>query len=217
MTRNLKPKMKIVTENPLNAETPESAWLEKLTPNSLFYVRNHFAIPELSTDSWNLKVHGHVEAERSFSFEQIKSLPQSKQKVLLECAGNGRSTLEPPIKGTVWGFGAVAQAEFTGTSLHNLLELVSPNDRAIETLFIGADQGKVRTGVEIPYARSMPMEAAKSNDVLLAWEMNGEPLPPRTWLSFAPHRARRIWHVLREMAGRDPVDRQYISGIFPGG
>ncbi len=178
MAPNLKPKLKIITEQPLNAETPASAWLEKETPNSLFYVRNHFDIPELSAESWKLKVIGEVETERSFSLEQIKSLQQSKQRVLLECAGNGRSTLEPPIKGTVWGFGAVAQAEFTGTALSNLLELVSANDRAIEALFIGADQGKVRTGDEIPYARSMPLSAANVKDVLLAWGMNGEALPP---------------------------------------
>ena len=171
-------KMRIITEQPLNAETPEAAWLEELTPAPLFYVRNHFEIPDLSADTWEMKVHGEVDQEIKLSLDQIKSLPHSSQRVLLECAGNGRSTLSPPIKGTVWGFGAVAQAEFKGTSLKNVLNLVSPNKRAIEALFIGADQGKVRTGKEVPYARSISIDEAMDDDILLAWEMNGAPLLP---------------------------------------
>lgn len=171
-------KMKIITEQPLNAETPEAAWLEALTPAPLFYVRNHFDIPELPADNWEMKIHGEVEQAIKISLEQIKSLPHSTQRVLLECAGNGRSTLEPPIKGTTWGFGAVAQAEFKGTSLKHVLQMVSPKQSAIEALFIGADHGKVRTGEEVPYARSMSMDEAMHEDVLLAWEMNGEALLP---------------------------------------
>jgi DMSO/TMAO reductase YedYZ molybdopterin-dependent catalytic subunit len=170
--------LNLVSEHPLNAETPHDALQENITPNNLFYVRNHFDVPDSQVETWELSVNQKVSHPQKFSLKDLKGMPSRKLTVLLECAGNGRSSLSPPIKGTAWNLGAVSQAEFYGTPLHHLLEIVRPTRDAIEVLFTGADQGLVRTGGITSYARSLPLEIANHPDVLLAWEMNGEPLPP---------------------------------------
>lgn len=169
--------MNVVSKEPLNAETPRQALQEELTPNALFYVRNHFEIPHIDAATWTLQVGGAVERPRSFSLEEIKALPHHQHRVVLECAGNGRVSLNPQVKGTTWGEGAVAQADFGGTSLKNLLDLVGVGDPVVEVLFTGADSGKVRTGETAAYARSLTLDLSQHPDVLLAWEMNGEALP----------------------------------------
>lgn len=171
------PRLNMVSEQPLNAETPHEALQEDLTRNDLFYVRNHFDVPKVHAESWRIRVDDKVRHPQQFSLRDLKNLPTRKMTVLLECAGNGRSTLNPPVKGTPWDLGAVSQAEFSGTPLHHLLEIVQPTKDAIEVLFVGADKGKVRTGEVTAYARSLKLEMAYDPDVLLAWEMNGESLP----------------------------------------
>ena len=170
--------MKIISASPLNAETPTQALHEDLTPNELFYVRNHFDIPQLDPQSWSLEIISLDGSQRTFSLDQIQALPQRSQIVLLECAGNGRTHLDPLVAGTTWGDGAVAQAEFTGISLSSLLNEFDLPENVIEILFTGADSGKVRTGETTAYARSLVPQAALHPDVLLAWQMNGQPLPP---------------------------------------
>ncbi len=172
------PQLIPVSERPFNAETPPQALREPLTPNPQFYVRNHFDVPSLDADSWSLQVNGAVNSPQTFTLEALQALPNRTKTILLECAGNGRTTLDPPIKGTTWDLGAVAQAQFTGIPLGEVLALAGPQPEAVEVRFTGADQGKVRTGETAAYARSLPLEMAYNPDVLLAWAMNGEPLPP---------------------------------------
>lgn len=176
--RSGSPRLTRVSEHPFNAEPPLVTFQEQLTPNDLFYVRNHFDVPEIQAETWNLAINGKVSSPQLFSLKDLRSLPTRKLTVLLECAGNGRSTLHPPINGTAWDLGALSVAEFFGVSLHHLLEVVQPAPDAIEVLFTGADRGKVRTGEITAYARSLSLEMANHPDVLLAWEMNGEALPP---------------------------------------
>lgn len=166
-----------VSEQPYNAETPLSALNETLTSNDLFYVRNHFDVPQLNLSDWALNVGGAVEDARKFALDEIRSLPNRSLLVPLECAGNGRTTLDPLVSGTQWGLGAIAQAEFTGTSLSNILDLVHPAEQSKEVVFTGADRGEVRTGETTNYTRSLPLDIARHPDVLLVWEMNSQPLP----------------------------------------
>lgn len=170
-------KMIIISEQPFNAETPLSALRKPLTPNDLFYVRNHFDVPDVDEAAWKLSVGGAVGSSRQFTLEEIQAFPSRKILALLECAGNGRTSLEPPVNGTLWDLGAVAQAEFSGTSLHNVLDLVNPAADSIEALFTGADCGEVRTAESAHYARSLPLELALHPDVMLVWDINGEKLP----------------------------------------
>ena len=169
--------MTVVSANPLNAETPVQALQKDLTPNDLFYVRNHFDIPQIDPQSWSLDVAALDGKLHSFSIQQLQALPQRSQIVLLECAGNGRQSLDPQVSGTIWGDGAVSQAEFTGISLNSIFEQMELSEDIVEVLFTGADSGKVRTGETTAYARSLSLENSLHPDVLLAWQMNGRPLP----------------------------------------
>jgi DMSO/TMAO reductase YedYZ molybdopterin-dependent catalytic subunit len=170
------PKLQIVTENPFNAETPFSALKDDPTASDSFYVRNHFPIPNLDLPEFRLKVNGSLRDPLEISLDQLKSYGETKLIAVMECAGNGRTSMKPAIKGTAWNLGAVSQAEFTGTSLLNLLNEADPSTVAVEVRFTGADQGKIHTGEINRYARSLPLEAAMHPDTLLVWEMNGQPL-----------------------------------------
>ena len=166
-----------ISEKPLNTETPQSALRDQITPNHSFYVRNHFEVPSIDDSTWKLKVEGTVNNAIEFTLESIQALPQRDMVVLLECAGNGRTTLDPPVKGILWDLGAVAQAKFTGTPLKSLLDLLETPANTVEVLFTGADSGEVETGESTPYARSLPIDIAVHPDVMLVWAMNDEPLP----------------------------------------
>lgn len=166
-----------ITTEPYNAETPHAALMKDITPTDLFYVRNHFAVPIIDAGDWALELGGAVEKPLQFSLLEIQKLPPKTLNVILECAGNGRSTLNPAPNGTPWNLGAVSQARFTGTSLNNLFKELTISRDAIEMLFVGADQGTTRTNQTTTYARSLPLEVALHPDTMLAWEMNGEPLP----------------------------------------
>lgn len=171
-------KLHTVTDNPTNKETPLQGLQSSITPNDLFYIRNHFDVPEVQAEGWRLSINGAVSTSSQRTLEQIKALPQQTLTVLLECAGNGRTSLNPPPNGTRWNLGAVSQAEFTGASLKHLLDQIEHDANVIELLFTGADAGQVHTGEITEYARSLPLAAAQDPNILLCWEMNGEPLSP---------------------------------------
>lgn len=168
----------LLTERPLNDETPLEALAHPRTPTPLFYRRSNFDIPELDPAAWSLAVGGHVAAPREVDLEFLRALPRHEVTVTMECAGNGRSLVTPLPPGHPWGLCAVSTASFAGVSLRDLLDLVRPAEGAVEVLFRGADAGEVEPGREVPFARSLPLQALRDPDVLLAWEMNGAPLRP---------------------------------------
>ena len=169
-------KLQPVSQQPFNAETPMAVLGFDLTPTDLFYVRNHFDVPSLDNEQFSLNVNGAVESPSELSIEQLKKFPKRDLLVVMECAGNGRASMNPVIKGTPWNLGAISQAIFRGTSLGNILETADYLTNAIEVRFTGSDQGVIRTGEVERYARSLPIEVALHPDTLLAWEMNGDPL-----------------------------------------
>ena len=170
-------KLKPVSDKPYNAETPFAALRSKVTPSDLFYVRNHFDVPSLDINLFSLIINGAGVKQNLLSIDQLKKFPERDLHVVMECAGNGRSSMNPAIKGTPWNLGAISQASFTGTSLRNILESVGYTKDANEVRFTGMDHGEIRTGGTTQYARSLPLEAALHEDTILAWQMNGEPLP----------------------------------------
>jgi DMSO/TMAO reductase YedYZ molybdopterin-dependent catalytic subunit len=170
-------KLKPVSDKPFNAETPFAALHSDVTPADLFYVRNHFDVPSLDINQFSLIINGAAAKQNQLSIEQLKKFPERDLHVVMECAGNGRASMNPTIKGTPWNLGAISQANFTGTSLRNILESVDYTKNAIEVRFTGMDQGMVRTGGMAQFARSLPLEVALHEDTMLAWQMNGDPLP----------------------------------------
>jgi DMSO/TMAO reductase YedYZ molybdopterin-dependent catalytic subunit len=169
------------SENPLNLEMPFSSLDSFLTPTKSFYVRTHFPIPAIDRDAWWLHVEGEVEKAFAINYEQLMTFESFTAPVTLECAGNNRSFLKPKVKGVQWALGAVSTAEWTGVRLSTLLDRASPKSNACEVILEGADCGMLEEPKsppgELTFARSIPLEKAR-RDVLLAYKMNGDDLPP---------------------------------------
>ncbi|WP_263366961.1 sulfite oxidase [Edaphobacter bradus] len=165
--------------HPLNAETSIPALIGSVVmPNPRFYVRNHFQIPRLDQSSWRLKVGGLVERPQSLSLRDLVKIPTQSSFVTLECAGNGRSMLDPRVDGEQWDLGAVSTAEWTGVPLVEVLDRAGVKAGAIEVVFRGADSGKLDANSEtIRFERSLSIDDARESEALLAYAMSGEPLP----------------------------------------
>ena len=165
--------------HPLNCETPIPELVGGVVmPNARFYVRSHFQIPDLDATTFRLTVSGCVERPLSFSLRDLHSMPSQTLIVTLECAGNGRTLFRPPVEGEKWNLGAVSTAEWTGVPLAEVLDRAGALTQAREVLFRGADGGRLadHSGPK-HFERSLQIDNARHPEVLLAYAMNGEPLP----------------------------------------
>jgi sulfane dehydrogenase subunit SoxC len=149
-----------------------------VTPAGLHYLLIHYDIPPVDPREWRLEVGGLVERTRSLSLDELRGRPARTVAVTMECAGNGRAQLSPRPLSQPWLVEAVGTAEWTGAPLRPLLEEAGVGDGAVEVVFTGLDRG-YEGGVEQAYERSLPLEEALGDDVLLAYELNGAPLPPQ--------------------------------------
>jgi DMSO/TMAO reductase YedYZ molybdopterin-dependent catalytic subunit len=165
--------------HPLNCETSIPALIGgTVMPNARFYIRNHFQIPTFDAPAFRLSVAGLVDRTLMLSLRDLMNMPSRTLAVTLECAGNGRKFLNPPIDGEQWNLGAASTAEWTGVPLNELLNRAGIRSDGREVLFRGADCGTVDDCAEtIRFERSLPIDTAREGDVLLAYAMNGEPLP----------------------------------------
>ena len=165
----------VITREPFNAETRLERHDGPLTPSGLHYVRSHFAFPSPPA---SIAIAGTVQRPGSVSIADLRALEARTVAVTLECAGNGRSFLQPPAPGEQWGLGAVSTARWTGPSLRSILEPAGLAASVIEILFRGADAG-IPPGDErqIAFERSLPIERALADDVIVAYAMNGTDLP----------------------------------------
>lgn len=169
-------KMRIMSERPLNAETPVPALRSWITANSVFFDRNQSEIPEdsVSLQEWRLSIEGHVAIALSVSFDQILRMPKAIVANTLECSGNGRSLLADKASGNPWTIGGVGNAVYGGVWLMDVLKQAQPSRKAKHVAFEGLDKPLGSAGVK--FIRSIPFDKAMSSS-LLAYEMNGEPLP----------------------------------------
>jgi sulfite oxidase len=175
------PDLLVVKNRPFNAETPSSALRQPITPTSNFYVRSNFAVPApiSSPDSWSLDIDGSLDNPFTISYRDLLALPSHTLTATLECAGNSRLGLAPLPKGEPWSSGAVSTAQWRGVPLATLLSRAGLRPSAVEILFSGADSGTMDNNPEqITFQRSLPISMALHPDVLVAYEMNGAPLPP---------------------------------------
>jgi len=165
--------------HPLNCETSIPALIGGVVmPNARFYVRNHFDTPRLDPVSWRLEVTGLVERPLRVSLRDLHSMRSETLVATLECAGNGRSGFDPPAEGEQWQLGAVSTAEWTGVPLAEVLDRAGLRPDAVEVVFRGADRGNAEDAAHpIRFERSLPVTDADQSWSLLAYAMNGEPLP----------------------------------------
>jgi DMSO/TMAO reductase YedYZ molybdopterin-dependent catalytic subunit len=161
-----------------NHGLPLEALRYDLTPVGLHYLLIHFDIPQVDAESWRLEIGGEVRNPLSLSLDDIMRRPRASVTCTLECAGNGRARLTPRPLSQPWLEEAVGNAEWTGTPLAPILEAAGIEDAAVEILFTGLDRG-IQGEVEHAYERSLPLDEALRPDLLLAYEVNGQPLPPQ--------------------------------------
>jgi DMSO/TMAO reductase YedYZ molybdopterin-dependent catalytic subunit len=161
-----------------NHGLPLEALRYDLTPVGLHYLLIHFDIPQVDADTWRLEIGGEVRSPLSLSLDELRERPKVSLACTLECAGNGRARLSPRPVSQPWLEEAVGNAEWTGTPLAPLLEGADVVDGAVEVLFTGLDRG-IQGEVEHAYERSLPLDEALRPELLLAYEVNGQPLPPQ--------------------------------------
>ncbi|MFF1884104.1 sulfite oxidase [Pseudarthrobacter sp. NPDC058196] len=161
-----------------NHSMPLEALRRDVTPPGLHYVLTHFDIPDIEGTSWHLRIRGAVERALELNLAALRRAPSITVPVTLECAGNGRSLLEPRPLSQPWVLEAVGTAHWTGVPLAYLLDKAGILPGALEVVFTGADAG-VQGGVPHHYARSLPVREALRPDVVLAYAMNGADLPPQ--------------------------------------
>ncbi|MBS1989075.1 MAG: sulfite oxidase [Cyanobacteria bacterium SZAS LIN-3] len=152
--------------------------LTACTPNDLFYVRDHFPRPQIDLATWSLAVEGTVAEPLKLSYEEILALPSRSVTVTLECAGNNRTFLNPPVKGVQWDLGGVSNAVWTGVPVRDIVSRAGLLPQTLELVFDGADEGNPDDSLPSPisFARSLPLHKALAEDVILAHSMNGERL-----------------------------------------
>lgn len=161
-----------------NHGMPLEALAYDVTPVGMHYLLIHYDVPRVDEATWRLEVDGAVERPMSLSLDDLRARANVASDVTFECAGNGRALLDPRPVSQPWVLEAVGTASWTGAPLASLLAEAGVAEGAVEVLFTGLDRG-VEGDVEQAYQRSLPLADALREEVLLAWGMNGAPLPPQ--------------------------------------
>jgi sulfane dehydrogenase subunit SoxC len=159
-----------------NHGLPLEALREPITPAGLHYLLIHYDIPAVDPGSFRLEVTGAVERPLTLSLDALRERERVAEPITFECAGNGRALLEPRPLSQPWLTEAVGTAEWGGTPLAPLLDEAGVDAAAVQVLFTALDRG-VEGGVPQVYERALAVEDAEN--ALLAYEMNGAPLPPQ--------------------------------------
>jgi sulfane dehydrogenase subunit SoxC len=159
-----------------NHGMPLEALRFPVTPVGLHYLLIHYDVPVVDADGWRLTVSGG--RELSLSLDDLRARPSVDVTATMECAGNGRARLDPRPVSQPWLLEAVGNARWTGTPLRSLLEEAGIPETTVEVLFTGLDRG-VEAEEEQRFQRSLELADALRDDVILAYEMNGAPLPPQ--------------------------------------
>ncbi|MEK6634498.1 MAG: molybdopterin-dependent oxidoreductase, partial [Nitrospirota bacterium] len=163
---------------PYDAETPVREFTSYVTPNHRFFVRSHFGppAPELIAEAnWRLHVGGLVEHPLELTLKDLKEFERVTITAVVQCSGNGRAFHRPKVPGVQWERGAVGNAQWTGVRLRDVLAKAGVRHTAKHVQLQGADRPVVSS---VPlFTRSIPLEKAVHPDTILAYDMNGRPLP----------------------------------------
>jgi DMSO/TMAO reductase YedYZ molybdopterin-dependent catalytic subunit len=147
------------------------------TPNDKFFVRWHWSVIPTQIDpaSYRLKLHGAVEREVSLSLSDLTSLKSVAVAAVNQCSGNSRGFFEPRVPGAQWGNGGMGNARWTGVRLSDVLDKAGVKSSAVAARFTGLDEPTVSEGPA--FKKSLSIEHARQSDVIIAYAMNGKPLP----------------------------------------
>lgn len=172
----------VLNDRPINAETPPHLLDDEITPANRLFVRNNGIPPskaDIDVASWRLEIAGESCLNpRSFSLAELQNdFKQYTYQLHIECGGNGRSEFNPPAKGNQWTTGAVGCPEWTGVRLKDVLNACGIKEDAVYIGYYGADSHLSMDPNKSPISRGVPMSKALENETLIAWALNGEPLP----------------------------------------
>jgi len=175
-----KPGLRLLGDRPLNAETPAHLLNDFVTPASKLFVRNN-GVPPVNTDpaNWMLEIAGEAcERPQRFSIDDLKArFEVVTRHLVLECGGNGRSEFRPRVSGNQWTTGAVGCPRWTGVRLADVLRACGVAPTAVYVGYESADTHLSGDPKKQPISRGVPIEKALEDDCLLAFEMNGAPIP----------------------------------------
>lgn len=213
-----KKKMRIMSTRPRNAETPVAYLRSWITANSVFFDRNQGQIParKIPLSKWKLSVAGEVCQPLNLTFDQIYRLPKVIVSNTLECSGNSRSLLNKKARGNPWTIGGVGNAVWGGIWLRDLLTKAGLKEAAHHVAFEGFD--KPLGSAQIKFIRSISLEKALSS-TLLAYEMNGEPLPlkhgyPMRALALGWTGANCVKWLRKIMVLRQPFEGFFMDQVY---
>ncbi|MCE5193866.1 MAG: molybdopterin-dependent oxidoreductase [Nitrospiraceae bacterium] len=166
----------LLTSNPPQLETPLKYFKELLTPNNALFVRWHISEIPFSVDlnEWRLIINGNVDKELKLSMEDLKKFPQISYTAVIQCSGNGRSFFEPRVLGGQWRNGAMGNVQWKGARLKDILNSAGLKPDSVDISFNGLDSAELP---ETPdFLKSLPVDKALEDDIMVAYEMNGEQL-----------------------------------------
>ena len=172
------------TDRPPNLETPLAYFQHDLTPNEAMYVRWHLGIlpTRIDTATFRLSLGGHVERPVQWSLDELRKAFEPVSVVAVnQCSGNSRKYFEPRMPGVQWGNGALANARWTGVRLKDLLAKAGAKAGAVDVQFNGLDAPTLPAAGQFQgtpdFIKSLPFDRANDGEVMVAYEMNGRPLP----------------------------------------
>ena len=170
----------LLNDRPVNAETPPHLLDDPITPTSRHFIRNNGSPPdEVDPATWTLKIDGLVDNEMELTIADLeKDFEVVTMALLIECGGNGRAFFNPPASGNQWTYGAVGCAEWTGVRLKDVLAKAGVKDGVVYTAHVGADAHLSGNPDKLPISRGLPIAKALTDDVLIAFRMNGDALHP---------------------------------------
>jgi len=168
----------LLNDRPLNAETPPHLLDDAVTPTNRHFIRNNGIPPEdADPATWTLTIDGLVDTPMTMTIADLKEKFETVTKSLvIECGGNGRAAFDPPAKGNQWTLGAVACSSWTGVRLKDVLAAAGVKPEVVYTAHVGADTHLSGNPDKLPISRGLPIAKAMTDDVLIAFEMNGGPL-----------------------------------------
>lgn len=166
----------LMTARPPQLETPMHFFRELITPNDALFVRWHIAnIPTyVDMKEWRLKIGGNVDKELQLSMDDLKGLEKISYTAVIQCAGNSRSLFEPRVAGGQWGHGAMGNVTWTGVRLRDIMQKAGIKAGSVDIAFNGLDSAPFP---KVPdFVKSLPVDKALEEDIMVAYEMNGQPL-----------------------------------------
>ncbi|MGI3186817.1 sulfite oxidase [Nioella aestuarii] len=170
----------LLNDRPVNAETPPELLDDAITPTARHFIRNNGLLPEdTSAEGWTLTVDGFVDNPLELTIADLQNdFEVVTMALAIECGGNGRAFFDPPASGNQWTYGAVACSEWTGVRLRDVLDRAGVQSNVVYTAHYGADPHLSGNPDLTPISRGVPIEKAMTDNVLIAFGMNGADLHP---------------------------------------